>query len=228
MKRFISIFIIVAMMFTFASACNKDDKADPKDKTKDVFEGRLLQPYVKINRTGKYMITTEMQSDNQTIPVTITVSGANKKMITLTIEMKDGSELPLSLILNGERAMLVFSSHKAYGDIGASQLKNLREFLHGAYIQLTSLSYKDTGTLEVDGEEYTYEDYYNPVSQTNTRFLFKSGTLVMTGGPDSSGNGKYLKIGISGDVTDEMFDVPNEFTRDQATINKFVSELDKM
>ncbi|MEG1614263.1 MAG: hypothetical protein RR343_02120, partial [Oscillospiraceae bacterium] len=199
MKKVISMLVVITMFFTLATACNKD-KNNPTidtDTTTDVFSGKLLKPYVEINKTGKYMISTEMVLEGGVIiPVTITISGSAKKMLTLTMTMEDGTKLPISLVINSASKMLMFSSLKTYGQIGDTQLKELSDFLQGAYIQLSALSFVGAGTVDIDGVSYKYEDYTNPTSQQISRFVFKDGALVMRGSVDAGVVSAYGKISI--------------------------------
>lgn len=228
MKKVISILLVLTMFLAFATACNKDDKPTiDSGKTTDVNEGRLLKPYVDINKTGKYMLSTEMVLDASTsIPVSITISGSAKKMLTFTMPMEDGSQLPMSLMINGGSKILLFSSVKTYGQIDDAQLKPLSDFLQGAYIQLSALSFVEDGTIDVNGVTYNYEDYTNPTSQQVSRFLFKDKKLVMRGTVTSGVVDKYDKLTISGSVTDDMFVIPKEYNNSPDQVKKLASEID--
>ncbi len=228
MKKFISILLAMTMFITLATACNKDeDPTIDSGKTSDVNAGRLLKPYIDINKTGKYMISSEMELDDGTvIPVTITISGSAKKMLTLTMTMEDGEQLPMSLIINGSSTILLFSSLKTYGQIGESQLKTLTDFLQSAYIQLSALSFVEDGTVEIGDATYKYEDYMNPTSQVVSRYVFKDDKLVMRGNVVNGNVEKYGKITISGNVTDDMFNVPSEYTNNPSDIRDLASKID--
>ncbi len=231
MKKVISILLVITMFFTFACGCDKKDNNPTPDtgETKDVNEGRLLKKYIDINKTGKYMISTEMIiPENVVIPVTITISGSTKKMITFNMPWEDGTQLPISLIIDGERKILLFSSLNTYGEIGQDQLSELTEFLKGAYIQLGALSFVREGTEDVNGATYSYEDYVNPSNQQVSRFLFKDGELAMKGNVSPEGVGsKYQKFTISGNVTDDMFVIPKELLNRPNEIRQIASQLDE-
>lgn len=229
MKKVISMLIVITMFFTLATACNKNDDDPTIDagKTTDVNEGRLLKEYIDINKTGKYMISSEMNLEGGlVIPVTITISGASKKMLTFTMTMDDGTKLPISLILNGGSKILMFSSLKTYGQVGDNQLKELTDFLKGAYIQLSALSFVEDGTVDIGGVTYKYEDYSNPTSQQVSRFVFKDGRLVMRGAANNGVVSEYGKLSISGSVTDDMFVPPSEFTNSPSEVGKLATEID--
>ena len=230
MKKVISMLLIITMFFAFACACNKkDDKPTPDiGKTQDVNEGRLLKEYIDINKTGKYMITTEMLlEDGIVIPVTITILGSTKKMLTLNMPLKDGTQLPISIMISGAKKTLLFSSLRTYSEIGEQQLPDLTSFLKGAYIQLNALSFVDEGTVDVAGVKYSYEDYTNPSNQQSSRFLFKDGKLVMKGSVSADGiASEYQKFEISGNVTEDMFVIPTEYRNDPEEVGEFVSQID--
>ncbi|NBK97526.1 MAG: hypothetical protein EOM50_05830 [Erysipelotrichia bacterium] len=230
MKKVISMLLVITMFFTFACACNKEDDKPTPDigKTQDVNEGRLLKEYIDINKTGKYMITTEMLlEDGTVIPVTITILGSTKKMLTLNMPLNDGTQLPISVIINGTKKILLFSSLRTYSEIGEQQLPELTSFLKGAYIQLNALSFVEEGTVEVSGVTYSYEDYTNPSNQQSSRFLFKDGKLVMKGVVSADGIASdYQKFDVSGNVTEDMFVIPTEYTNDPESVGQFVSQID--
>lgn len=230
MKKVISILLVITMFFTFACGCNKNDNKptpDTGDSTKDINQGRLLKPYIDINKTGKYMITTEISlPEDMVVPITIIISGSSKKMMTLNMPWEDGKQLPMTLMINGDRKVLMFSSFKTYGDIGKEQLSELTDFLQGAYLQYGALSFVRDGTQEVDGVTYSYEDYVDPANQQAARFLFKDGKLVMKGNATEDGGENYLKFAISGNVTDDMFVIPKEFNNAPTEIRQLASEID--
>lgn len=230
MKKVISILLVITIFFMLACGCNKsDDKPTPdtEGNTKDINQGRLLKPYIDINKTGKYMITTEISlPDDVIVPITIIVSGSTKKMMTLNMPWEDGKQLPMTLMIDGERKVLMFSSFKTYGDIGKDQLTDLTEFLQGAYLQYGALSFVRDGTEDIEGTKYSYEDYVDPSNQQVARFLFKDGKLVMKGNVTEEGGANYLKFAISGNVSDDMFIIPKEFNNAPTEIRQLASEID--
>lgn len=229
MKKVTAVLLMLVMIFSFAACGDKD--SSPTISASGTKTTHLLDKYIDINKTGKYIINFSYpNTDGTTSPMSITLSGTDKKLITFTLPkstFNTSADLPISFLINGDKKYLVFSSMKAYAPITDDDLNisSLQTLITNPYLNLKSLAYKGKGTTTVDNVSYTYEDYLNPVSNQTRRFLFNSDkNLVMQGTVDNDTVAAYEKIEILGDVNDDLFQISTGFNT-SSDVQQFADTL---
>ncbi|MDO5015125.1 MAG: hypothetical protein Q4E28_04150 [Clostridia bacterium] len=214
--KLIAFLLVILSVILAFSACDKkkDGEKTPKEESK--YSGKLLKPYMDITKSKKYILKTEVNSGGKNAEVTVTVSGDDKRLLTLPMELEDGTT-PFSFLFNGENRYILMPTVKAYSQvdknlfdkIAIEQGTNLNTYT-GFYQTLHNFAFVGEGKSD-DG--MLYEDYYNPATQATIRFFFeesskalkKRGVVV---------NGQVTDVRpyvILGDVNDAMFQIPEGY-----------------
>lgn len=207
---------ILSVVFAFSSCNSKKKSAESKKKDDSKYAGKLLKPYMDMTKSKKYILKTQVNSGGKQVEVSVTVSGEDKRLLTLPMELQDGTT-PFSFLFNGENRYILMPTVKAYSQVDKSlfdkivieQGTNLNTYT-GFYQTLHNFAFVGEGKSD-DG--MLYEDYYNPATQATIRFFFdasskalkKRGVVV---------DGKVSDVRpyvILGDVKDEMFQIPEGY-----------------
>lgn len=227
MKKVVSVLLVITMFFTLACGCNKDDDPTIDSKSSDTKQGRLLKKYVDINKSGKYMLETDLQVGENSLPVSIAFCNKDKKMFTITQKINETQDLTINIVINGDKKMLIISNAKIYGYLDDNQMKSITDMLQSYYIELSKLSFDKSGKTKINGKEYKYEDYKNLQSHGEVRYVFDDKKLVMQSKLENGEAKEYIKMSISGDVTPEMFEAPEDFKEDKKSIDKIANMFDE-
>ena len=177
LQKILSLLLAAFMMISCLAACgDKDEESDDKSESSGVptaFEGKLLEPYIKIILSGSY--TYEATQEGGT-PVTYAKDGDDKILLTTEVTVED-EPVTLTIMYIDGKYYVVLPAQKAYTEATSKEIKkyNLADLFSSMTLDnFANSSFVASGTETIDGTEYQYEDYYSALVQITNRFYFDS------------------------------------------------------
>lgn len=228
MKRITAILLAVLVFCLCFSGCKDSDPTiDDNKTTTSQLDGRLLEQYDTIVKTGKYMYTmTVTDSTGKSTPITVIVYGSAKRMVSFT---DSANELSVAILMKDGKYYILLPDSKVYCEATTETLKQYAESINTSSILLsfTKYTYQSAGTQAIGDTTYKYEDYYYPDNQKTVRFFFTDdGTIKYRGVKSSDGTVTPTSFEIYGNVTEDSVSISADYTDGGTELeNQLVSSI---
>lgn len=169
-NRILALVLVLISVVTVFSGCGKKDGNVEKKGSVQVpktFDGKLMEPYIRLILSENYTYETTPKIESKETPVTYAKSG-NKAMVTIRVQ-----DMPITYMYIDGVYYIIMGQEYTQATPEQQQKLKIKELLTTTSLdQFAQATFVKSGKTNVEGKDYTYEDYYNTLTQVTNRFFF--------------------------------------------------------
>lgn len=169
-NRILALVLVLISVVTCFSGCGKKGSKMEKKGSVQVpktFADKKMEPYIRLILSENYTYETTPKIESKDTPVTYAKAG-QKSMVTIRVQ-----DMPITYMYVDGVYYIVMGQEYTQATPEQIQKLKIKELITTTSLdQFAQATFVKSGKTKVEGQDYTFEDYYNTLTQVTNRFFF--------------------------------------------------------